>query len=93
MRRQVMGDESVRWTVVVDRDTDIDLRTYLASQGMKKGDLSKYIQQAVRWQMLRDAIADARTGFKDMSADDVADLVDEALAAVRANPEAYDRDS
>jgi len=88
-----MGDESVRWTVVVDRDTDIDLRTYLASQGMKKGDLSKYIQQAVRWQMLRDAIADARTGFKDMSADDVADLVDEALAAVRANPEAYDRDS
>jgi Ribbon-helix-helix domain len=87
-----MGDESVRWTVMVDRDLDIDLRTYLAQQGMKKGDLSKYIKEAVRWQMLRDVVADARKGFVDMPSDEIDALIDEALLAVRANPEAYDRD-
>ncbi len=87
-----MGDESVRWTVVVDKSLDIDLRTRLAERGMKKGDLSKYIKEAVRLQMLRDAIADVREGFKDMMPNAIQELVDEALAAVRANPAAYDRD-
>ena len=87
-----MGDESVRWTVVVDRAMDIDLRTRLAERGMKKGDLSDYIKKAVRWQMLRDSIAEVRKGFNDIDPQAVEALVDEALAAVRANPAAYDRD-
>ncbi len=85
-----MGDESVRWTVVVDRAMDIDLRTMLAQRGMKKGDLSSYIKEAVRWQMMRDTIAEVRSGFADMESDEIDKLIDEALAAVRANPEAYD---
>ncbi len=88
-----MGDESVRWTVVVDRAMDIDLRMSLAERGMKKGDLSKYIKEAVRWRMLRDAITDVRKGFEDMEPEAIEALVDEALAAVRSNPELYDRDS
>ncbi len=87
-----MGDESVRWTVVVDRDTDIDLRTYLASQGMKKGDLSKFIEDAVRWRLFHATVAEVRKGFKDLSPGEIEELIDEALTAVRSNPEAYDRD-
>ena len=41
-------DTEVRWTVKVSKDTDILLRTFLAQRGMKKGDLSKFIEQAVR---------------------------------------------
>lgn len=87
-----MGDESIRWTVVVDKAMDIDLRTRLAERGMKKGDLSNYIKDAVRWKMLRDSIEDVRKGFADMQPDEVDALIEEALTAVRANPEAYDRD-
>ena len=86
-----MGDESVRWTVVVDKAMDIDLRTQLAARGMKKGDLSTYIKRAVRQQMLRDALADVRQGFEDMQSQAIDALIDEALLAVRANPAAYDR--
>ncbi len=36
---------------MVDKSTDIDLRSYLAQQGLKKGDLSKFIEEAVRWRL------------------------------------------
>jgi hypothetical protein len=88
-----MGDESTRWTIVIDKETDIDVRTHLAEQGMKKGDLSKFVKEAVRWQLLRESLADVREGFKDMQPDELQALVDEALAAVRANPDAYDSDT
>ena len=41
-------DDIVRWTVKVSRDTDISLRSFLAQRGMKKGDLSKFIELAVQ---------------------------------------------
>jgi hypothetical protein len=78
--------------VIVDKDTDIDLRTYLASQGMKKGDLSKFIEEAVRWRLFHSALTDVRSSFEDLNSAAIEALVDEAIAAVRANPEAYDRD-
>jgi len=43
-----MEEEAVRWSVKVSKDTDLTLRTYLGAQGMKKGDLSKFIEEAVR---------------------------------------------
>ncbi len=39
--------EAVRWNIKVSKDTDLTLRTFLGSQGMKKGDLSKFIEEAV----------------------------------------------
>ncbi len=87
-----MGDESARWTVVVDKSMDIDLRTHLARRGMKKGAISKYVAEAVRWRLLQDAVEEAREGFKDMEPDEITALIDEAVAAVRADPSAYDRD-
>ena len=40
--------ELARWSVKVSKETDISLRTYLAEHGGKKGDLSKFIEQAVK---------------------------------------------
>lgn len=47
-----MKPEQTRWTVVVDINTDIGLRTFLAQNGMKKGDLSKFVEMAVRNQLM-----------------------------------------
>ena len=42
-------DTTTRWTVSVSRDTDIAVRSFLAQRGMKKGNLSKFIENAVKW--------------------------------------------
>jgi len=78
-----MGEEVTRWTVNVDSRTDIDLRTYLAQRGMKKGDLSKFIEDAVKWRVLDQTISEARAEFADIRPDDLQSLIDEATDAVR----------
>ncbi len=79
-----MPDDTItRWTVSVSRDTDIAVRSFLAQRGMKKGDLSKFIEDAVKWRVLDQTMAEARAGFADLPPDAVETLVDEAVAAVR----------
>jgi hypothetical protein len=41
-------DETVRWSLKVSRETDEALRAYLGRTGARKGDLSKFVQEAVR---------------------------------------------
>ena len=76
-------DTTTRWTVSVSRDTDIAVRSFLAQRGMRKGDLSKFIEDAVKWRMLDQTIAEARAGFADLPSNVVETLVEEAVAAVR----------
>jgi hypothetical protein len=79
-----MGDIT-RWTVNVASETDIDVRTYLAQRGMKKGDLSRFIEDAVKWRLLDLTLAEARAGFDDLSEADMGSLIEEALADARRN--------
>lgn len=79
-----MGDIT-RWTVNVASETDIDLRTYLAQRGMKKGDLSRFIEEAVKWRLIDLTLAEARAGFGDLSEADMGALIEEALADARRN--------
>ena len=74
---------TARWTVSVSRDTDIAVRSCLAQRGMKKGDLSKFIEDAVKWRVLDQTMAEARSGFADVPSEAVEALADEAVAAVR----------
>jgi hypothetical protein len=76
-------DATIRWTVSVSRDTDIAVRSFLAQRGMKKGDLSKFIEDAVKWRVLDQTMAEARAGFADLAPDVVEALADEAVIAVR----------
>ena len=80
-----MGEDVTRWTVNVGSQTDIDLRTYLAQRGMKKGDLSKFIEDAVKWRLLDLTLNEARAGFSDLDEDEMDSLISEAVAAARAN--------
>jgi len=41
------ADTTTRWTVTVSKETDIVVRSFLAQRGLKKGDLSKFIDEAV----------------------------------------------
>jgi hypothetical protein len=77
------GDTMTRWTVSVSKETDITVRSFLARRGMKKGDLSKFIEDAVKWRVFDQTLAEARAGFSDMPADELAALIDEAVEATR----------
>jgi ribbon-helix-helix protein len=72
-----------RWTVKVSKETDIALRSYLAERGGKKGDLSKFIERAVRKEVLRATVRDIQERNASLPGDEVQALIDEACAAVR----------
>jgi hypothetical protein len=72
-----------RWTVSVSKDTDIAVRSFLAQRGMKKGDLSKFIEEAVKWRVLDQTIEEVRTKFDDLPPDELEALIDEAVTATR----------
>ena len=71
-----------RWTVSVSRDTDIAVRTFLAQRGQKKGDLSKFIEEAVKWRVFEQTLADTRERFSDVDAETLQALVDEAVGSI-----------
>jgi hypothetical protein len=76
--------EAVRWNIKVSKETDLTLRTYLGAQGMKKGDLSKFIEEAVRWRIFHQTVQEAREAFADVPPDELQKMIDEAVDDVRA---------
>ncbi len=77
-----MGD-AVRWNIKVSRETDLTLRTFLGARGMKKGDLSKFIEEAVRWRVLHRTVEDIKTRNAAMDANDLQRIIDDAVREVR----------
>jgi hypothetical protein len=78
-----LPSDMTRWTVSVSKDTDITVRTHLARRDLKKGDLSKFIEDAVKWRVFEQTLAEARAGFADMPPETAEALIDEAVAATR----------
>ena len=79
-----MPEEAVRWNIKVSKETDLTLRTFLGSQGMKKGDLSKFIEQAVRAQVFHRTVQDIKARNAGTDPDEIQALVDNAVREVRA---------
>jgi hypothetical protein len=72
-----------RWSLSISPETDASLREYLGAQGMKKGDLSRFVEEAVRWRMMDETVQGIKQRNADQSDADLQDLIDEALDAVR----------
>ena len=49
---------SVRRTIVFSDETDRALRAYLGQQGMQKGDISKFIEEAVAEGLVRRVLGE-----------------------------------
>lgn len=75
--------ELARWSLKVSRDTDVALRTLLATRGGRKGDLSKFVEEAVNREVLRQTVSDIRMRNVGIDEEEVARLVDEELGANR----------
>jgi hypothetical protein len=78
-------DQPVRWTVRVSKDTDMAVRMFLAQRGMKKGDLAKFIEEAVRWRVLDQTVAQTKARNAKVPVPDIEAAINEALHSVRAD--------
>lgn len=75
---------TVRWNIAVSPDTDQSLRMFLASQGGgRKGDLSRFIEEAVRAHILELSAEQAKTANVGINEQDLTVLVDEAVQWAR----------
>ena len=86
-----MGEQT-RWSLKVSRETDIALRTFLAERGGRKGDLSRFVEDAVNRSVMRQMLEEVWEQNKDLDPDEVQKLVDAELAEVRrARPDRFQR--
>ena len=76
--------DNVRWTISVPKETDVSLRTYLAQMGLKKGDLSEFDADAVRWRLFDLNVSAARAKNADVPSEEIEDAIEAALREVRA---------
>ena len=81
-------EEAVRWNIKVSKETDLTLRTFLGSRGMKKGDLSKFIEEAVRWRVFHRSVQDIKARNSDTDPDELQALIDDAVREVRSERQA-----
>lgn len=76
---------TTRWNVAVSTETDQALRMFLASQGGgRTGDLSRFIEEAVRAHILELSAEEAKAANSDVSEADLAAMVEEALDRAKA---------
>lgn len=76
--------ETTRLTISWSKDADHALRSFLGAQGIKKGDLSKFIEEAVRWRIFHQTVHEARQAFADVSPKELQKMIDGAVEEVRA---------
>jgi hypothetical protein len=75
-----------RWNLSISEKTDRMVRSHLARIGLKKGDLSKFVDDAVRAEVLRRTVKEVQVQNADLSEEKAMALANEAVAWARANP-------
>jgi hypothetical protein len=75
---------ATRWNLVVKVETDVELRQFLASEGGgRKGDLSKFVEEAVKARIFELSAARAKAANAHRSEAEIEAAVAEALEWAR----------
>lgn len=77
------NEDVTRWTVTVSKDTDIAVRSFLAQRGFKKGDLSKFIEEAVKWRVFDQTVTEVSEKFADLPTEELQAMIDDATEHIR----------
>ena len=75
---------TTRLTITWSKETDLALRSFLGAQGLKKGALSKFIEEAVRWRVFHRTVGDVRKAFADVPEGELQKHIEAAVEAARA---------
>jgi hypothetical protein len=77
------ASKRTRLTISWTKKTDLDLRAYLGDQGMKKGDLSKFIEDAVHWHLFGQTVTTIKARNADTDSDTLMQMIDTTVRDVR----------
>ncbi len=70
---------NIRWSLVVPEETDRALRTYLARKGTRKGDLSRFVHEAVEMRLFELTVQDVKTRNRDCPQEEILAAIEKAL--------------
>ena len=73
-----------RWNLSIPEQTDRAVRTFLARTGGKKGDLSRFVDEAVRRRVLDLTVRQIKDRNAQQDQQALLDLIDEEVDAARA---------
>ena len=73
-----------RWHLSIPEQTDRAVRTFLARTGGKKGDLSRFVDEAVRRRVLDLTVRQIKDRNAQQDQQAILDLIDEEVDAARA---------
>jgi Ribbon-helix-helix domain len=83
------ASKRTRLTISWTKETDLDLRTYLGDQGMKKGDLSKFIEDAVRWHLFNQTVTTIKARNATSDPRSLMQMIDATVRDVRRERARY----
>lgn len=84
MPKPASRPKTTRLTITWSEQADLALRSYLGAQGMKKGDISKFIEEAVRWRIFHQTVQETQAAFADVAPEELERMIGEAVDDVRA---------
>ena len=70
---------NTRWSVVIPEATDRALRSYLARKGTKKGDLSRFVDEAVLSRLFELTVEDVKERNQEYAQEDILEAIEDAL--------------
>ena len=83
MPSELVPSAATRWNLVISEQTNVAVRTFLSQRGFKKGDLSAFVEEAVRWRVFDQVMGQAREGLDGLAPQEAESLLEEALSQVR----------
>ena len=72
---------NIRWSIVVPETTDRALRTYLARKGGKKGDISRFVEEAVQARLFELTVGNVKQRNRAFSQQEILEAINEAVGA------------
>ena len=73
-----------RWNLSIPEETDRAVRMFLARNGGKKGDLSRFVDEAVRRRVFDLTVSQVKERNADLDQREILGLIDEEVSAARA---------
>ena len=74
-----------RWNLVIADETDRHVRSYLARTGGKKGNLSRFVDRAVRQAIFWETVESIWERNRHLSSEEAQLMADDAVAQARAH--------
>ncbi len=73
-----------RWNLSISEETDRAVRTFLARNGGKKGDLSRFVDEAVRRRVFDLTVSQVKERNAGLDQQEILGLIDDEVSAARA---------